>query len=44
MQGCQNDYGKLVGRVAVLRMAFGCPEAAPEVADWKRMGALTTKG
>ncbi|MFM1333229.1 Ig-like domain-containing protein [Yersinia enterocolitica] len=44
MQGCQNDYGKLVGRVAVLRMAFGCPETLPEVADWQRMGALTTKG
>ncbi|EKN3612601.1 DNA breaking-rejoining protein, partial [Yersinia enterocolitica] len=44
MQGCQNDYGKLVGRVAVLRMAFGCPETVPEVADWQRMGALTTKG
>lgn len=44
MQGCQNDYGKLVGRVAVLRMAFGCPETSPEVADWLRMGALTTKG
>ncbi|MDA5481855.1 Ig-like domain-containing protein [Yersinia intermedia] len=44
MQGCQNDYGKLVGRVAVLRMAFGCPETPPLAADWKRMGALTTKG
>ncbi|WP_459175733.1 Ig-like domain-containing protein [Ewingella americana] len=44
MQGCQNDYGKLVGKVAVLRMAFGCPETPPLAADWLRMGALTTKG
>lgn len=40
---CQDDFGKLVGRVAVLRMAFGCPETVPQAADWLRMGALTTK-
>ncbi|MBK5074599.1 Ig domain-containing protein [Budviciaceae bacterium CWB-B4] len=40
---CQDDFGKLVGRVAVLRMAFGCPDTVPQAADWVRLGALTTK-
>lgn len=44
MQGCANDTGKLVGKTAVLRMAFGCADALPALSDWKRLGALTTKG
>ncbi len=44
MQGCANDFGKLIGKVAVLRMAFGCPDAVPAMAEWKRLGAMTTKG
>ncbi|STQ70182.1 Uncharacterised protein [Hafnia alvei] len=26
MADCQNDYGKLIGRVAILRLAEGCPD------------------
>lgn len=44
MQGCPNDFGKLIGKVAVLRMAFGCQDAVPALSDWKRLGAMTTKG
>ncbi|MBL7388935.1 immunoglobulin domain-containing protein [Escherichia coli] len=44
MQGCANDFGKLIGKVAVLRMAFGCPDAVPALSEWKRLGAMTTKG
>jgi len=44
MQGCANDTGKLVGKTAVLRMAFGCADALPALSDWKHLGALTTKG
>lgn len=44
MQGCANDYGKLIGKVAVVRMAFGCPDAVPLLTDWKKLGAMTTKG
>lgn len=44
MQGCPNDTGKLIGKVAVLRAAFGCADALPDLSDWKRLGALTTKG
>lgn len=44
MQGCPNDTGKLIGKVAVLRAAFGCADALPALSDWKRLGALTTKG
>ncbi|CUW11791.1 Bacterial Ig-like domain (group 2) [Serratia grimesii] len=44
MQGCPNDTGKLIGKVAVLRAAFGCADAMPALSDWKRLGALTTKG
>ena len=44
MQGCANDTGKLIGKVAVLRMAFGCADTLPALSDWKRLGALTTKG
>lgn len=44
MQGCANDTGKLVGKTAVLRMAFGCADTPPALSDWKRLGALTTKG
>ena len=43
MQGCANDFGKLIGKVAVLRMAFGCPDAVPALSEWKRLGAMTTK-
>lgn len=43
MQGCANDFGKLIGKVAVLRMAFGCPDAVPSLSEWKRLGAMTTK-
>lgn len=39
-----NDFGKLIGKVAVLRMAFGCPDAVPALSEWKRLGAMTTKG
>ena len=44
MQGCANDTGKLIGKVAVLRMAFGCADTRPLLTDYKRLGALTTKG
>lgn len=44
MQGCANDFGKLIGKVAVLRMAFGCPDTVPALSEWKRLGAMTTKG
>ncbi|SPZ52584.1 Ig-like domain-containing protein [Serratia quinivorans] len=44
MQGCPNDTGKLIGKVAVLRAAFGCADALPALSDWKRLGAMTTKG
>ncbi len=44
MQGCANDYGKLIGKVAVIRMAFGCPDTVPLITDWKKLGAMTTKG
>lgn len=44
MQGCQNDTGKLIGKVAVLRMAMGCADTVPALSEWKRLGALTTKG
>ncbi|MCS3430029.1 Ig-like domain-containing protein [Klebsiella sp. BIGb0407] len=43
MQGCANDTGKLIGKVAVLRMAFGCADTRPLLTDYKRLGALTTK-
>lgn len=43
MADCQNDYGKLIGRVAILRIAPGCPDVVPEQAAFVRMGALTTK-
>jgi hypothetical protein len=29
MQGCANDTGKLIGKVAVLRMAMGCADTVP---------------
>lgn len=44
MQGCANDTGKLVGKTAVLRMAFGCADTPPALSNWKRLGAMTTKG
>lgn len=44
MQGCANDTGKLIGKVAVLRMAMGCADTVPALSEWKRLGALTTKG
>ena len=44
MQGCANDTGKLIGKVAVLRMAFGCADTVPALSEWKRLGAMTTKG
>lgn len=44
MQGCANDTGKLIGKVAVLRMAFGCQDAVPALSEWQRLGAMTTKG
>ncbi|MDU6467420.1 Ig-like domain-containing protein [Enterobacter hormaechei] len=44
MQGCQNDTGKLIGKVAVLRMAMGCADAVPALSEWQRLGAMTTKG
>lgn len=43
MADCQNDYGKLIGRVAVIRMAEGCPDVVPDQSEFVRMGALTTK-
>ncbi len=43
MQGCANDTGKLIGKVAVLRMAFGCADTVPALSEWKRLGAMTTK-
>lgn len=43
MAECQNDYGKLIGRVAILRIAEGCPDVVPEQSEFVRMGALTTK-
>lgn len=43
MADCQNDYGKLIGRVAILRIAKGCPDTVPEQSEYVRMGALTTK-
>ncbi|MFU8373684.1 hypothetical protein [Raoultella ornithinolytica] len=44
MQGCANDTGKLIGKVAVLRAAMGCADTLPALSEWKRLGALTTKG
>ncbi len=44
MQGCANDTGKLIGKVAVLRMALGCADTVPALSEWKRLGAMTTKG
>lgn len=44
MQGCANDFGKLIGKVAVLRMALGCQDTVPALSEWKRLGAMTTKG
>ncbi|WP_416329037.1 immunoglobulin domain-containing protein [Raoultella planticola] len=44
MQGCANDTGKLIGKSAVLRMAMGCADTVPALSEWKRLGALTTKG
>nr|WP_310618179.1 Ig-like domain-containing protein [Pantoea cypripedii] len=44
MQGCANDTGKLIGKVAVLRMAFGCADTVPALSEWLRLGAMTTKG
>lgn len=38
MQGCQNDTGKLIGKVAVLRMAYGCADTVPALSEWKRLG------
>ncbi|HAI8714158.1 Ig-like domain-containing protein [Escherichia marmotae] len=43
MAGCQNDYGKLIGRNAVLEVVEGCPDTVPQEADWKILGAMTTK-
>ncbi len=43
MQGCANDTGKLIGKVAV-RMALGCADTVPALSEWKRLGAMTTKG
>jgi len=44
MQGCASDFGKLIGKVAVLRMAFGCADTVPALTEFKRLGAMTTKG
>lgn len=44
MQGCANDTGKLIGKTAVLRMAYGCADTVPALSEWLRLGALTTKG
>lgn len=44
MQGCNNDYSRLIGKVAILRFAFGCPDEEPGLAEFQRIGALTTKG
>lgn len=43
MQGCNNDFGKLIGKNAVLRLAWGCPDIEPAISEWLRMGAMTTK-
>ena len=43
MANCQNDFGKLIGRKAVLEIAEGCPDAVPTEAEWRALGALTTK-
>lgn len=44
MQGCANDTGKLIGKVAVLRMAMGCADTVPALSAFMRLGAMTTKG
>lgn len=44
MQGCANDTGKLIGKVAVLRAAMGCADTVPALSEFERLGALTTKG
>lgn len=44
MQGCANDTGKLIGKVAVLRMAMGCADTMPALSAFMRLGAMTTKG
>lgn len=44
MQGCANDFGKQIGKVAVLRMAFGCADTVPALTEFMRLGAMTTKG
>jgi hypothetical protein len=41
MAECAN--GKFVGRVAVLEYQILCPEETPVLADWKRVGPMTTK-
>ncbi|ECE3714682.1 Ig domain-containing protein [Salmonella enterica] len=43
MANCQNDYGKLIGRNAVLEVAEGCPDTVPLESEWKILGAMTTK-
>lgn len=41
MAECAN--GKFVGRKAILEYQILCPEEVPVLADWKRVGPMTTK-
>lgn len=43
MANCPVETNKLIGRNAIIRIAHGCPDAAPEQSVFFRIGALTTK-
>ncbi|MBE8598301.1 Ig domain-containing protein [Xenorhabdus sp. BG5] len=43
MADCPVETNKLIGRNAIIRIAQGCPDAAPDQSTFFRIGALTTK-
>ncbi|MDX7985984.1 Ig domain-containing protein [Xenorhabdus sp. 12] len=43
MADCPVETSKLIGRNAVIRIAKGCNDAAPDQSEFLRIGALTTK-
>ncbi|MDC9591363.1 Ig-like domain-containing protein [Xenorhabdus sp. XENO-10] len=43
MANCPVETNKLIGRNAIIRIAQGCPDAAPDQSAFFRIGALTTK-
>lgn len=44
MENCASDNTKLFGAAAVLELVLGCPKTTPAEADWKSVGACTSKG